>query len=471
LAAQTLDDAEETYPLYANHADVLGAQYGDQAIVTASYAGSTLTRTVRLIPNADGEQQLNFVFPSRGQWQPFADTLANAIAASATTLWAGGPNGLVSWNLSTGMSTTHQLGLPSTDVRAIAVVSDSQVWVGTANGLAKWDGVGWTTQNTGLAANAIRALAVGPNGWVYAGAYDALNGGVSVYNGNTWQPLPDVNGALPNLVTALAVDSAGHLWVGTDGYGATRWNGSSGQTFATQNGLSSDVVSGLAIESDAVWFSTRAYINANGVWGGVSRYSLISQTWTTYTQTTQTHGLNVNDVLGVVVDKDGLKWFNTLGGGISSFDGLNWWHDSTNTGLASNVVHSLRAHADGTLWAASSGGVNRFTRGVPGSAPVISQVAITPVISRLGEPITFRADATDTDTQGGMGILAYEWHSSLDGALGSEGTFALRRGQLRPGLHTISVRALDDEGVWSATLTTTLTIENPRLVFLPFIRR
>ena len=43
--------------------------------------------------------------------------------------------------------------------------------------------------------------------------------------------------------------------------------------------------------------------------------------WTTYTAE---NGLVANHVVGIAVDKDNVKWFGTMGGGVSSFDGTIW---------------------------------------------------------------------------------------------------------------------------------------------------
>lgn len=49
----------EDYPYYSLRASQIGAKYGDVVILTASFLTHTVTRSMRLIPNNEGEQMVN----------------------------------------------------------------------------------------------------------------------------------------------------------------------------------------------------------------------------------------------------------------------------------------------------------------------------------------------------------------------------------------------------------------------------
>jgi ligand-binding sensor domain-containing protein len=71
--------------------------------------------------------------------------------------------------------------LPSNDVFAIAIDGQGNKWIGTGDGLAKFDGVNWTvynTSNSGLPSNAVLAIAIDGlgNKWIGTGG-----GGLAVY--------------------------------------------------------------------------------------------------------------------------------------------------------------------------------------------------------------------------------------------------------------------------------------------------
>ncbi len=61
---------------------------------------------------------------------------------------------------------------------------------------------------------------------------------------------------------AVALDGA--VWFGTDGYGASRFDGKTWTTYTTANGLISNTIRAIAVTKDgALWFATNS---------GVSRY-------------------------------------------------------------------------------------------------------------------------------------------------------------------------------------------------------
>ncbi len=71
----------------------------------------------------------------------------------------------------------------------------------------------------------------------------------------------------------------------------------------------------------------------------------------------------------------------------------------------------------------------------------IDEVAPSP--AEEGKEVTLKGHGVDPD--GGL-IVKYEWRSNLDGYLGSSQEL---KAYLRPGVHEISFRVMDDEGTWS----------------------
>src|SRR5688572_28334692 len=73
-------------------------------------------------------------------------------------------------------TTTGEKGLPNSSVTAIAQTTDGYLWVGTYNGLARFDGerfVKYYPENTPALKHArIRRLAVGPDGTLWISAHD-----------------------------------------------------------------------------------------------------------------------------------------------------------------------------------------------------------------------------------------------------------------------------------------------------------
>lgn len=459
--------AVEPYPYYALSADEIGAKFGDVVTLTVTYRGNTLTRAVRLLPDSvNGEQRASFAFPASGHWERWTE-LPNvqALTAAGNDLWVGTAAGLFRWDVTTDISETQATGLPAAGVQALAAGPDGSIWAGGPAGLARYRNGAWTTQATGLASSNIRGLAIATDGSVWAGASGATTGGISRFDGAAWQPQPDFNGPLPNTVLTLATDRAGGIWVGTDGAGASRWDGTTWRTFRAADGLASDIVYGIAADDASAWFGTFSYLDATGAYGGAGRYDLANDAWARYTTT---DGLAFDDVAAVAVDAAGRVWFGTWGGGVSLFDGRNWWTFDGATGLSSNFVRALTTGPDGSLWAGTRAGVDRFRPGPGAAPPVVEQVTVTPTSSRQGPALLFRAEARSGT---GRTIVDYEWRSDVDGALGSEASFVIPMQRLTSGAHRITVRAVDDAGQWSEEQSTAVVFELPRYIYLPQLLR
>jgi murein DD-endopeptidase MepM/ murein hydrolase activator NlpD len=83
---------------------------------------------------------------------------------------------------------------------------------------------------------------------------------------------------------------------------------------------------------------------------------------------------------------------------------------------------------------------------------------------------SFIGAAEDTDSDGtGDPIVAYEWQSNLDGILSTQAEFTATARMLSSGVHTITFRAQDNEGIWSQEDAWPLTIESLYRVHLPLI--
>ncbi len=117
-------------------------------------------------------------------------------------------------------------GLPSREVRSVAVDGQGNIWVGTPQGAAVWDGKelrSFTTVNTGnaLASNNVYRVRVDASDRVWL----LCDGGLSVFDqvANSWQTYkPQNSGLIPNpqglsnFYTGLAVsDRLGRVLVGT----------------------------------------------------------------------------------------------------------------------------------------------------------------------------------------------------------------------------------------------------------------
>jgi ligand-binding sensor domain-containing protein/signal transduction histidine kinase len=136
-------------------------------------------------------------------------------------------------------------GLPQNSVTCIAQTRDGYLWVGTANGLARFDGVRFTTfrvgDSLGLRSNRILCLYEDTGGALWVGTE---GGGLARYERGQFTSLTSADGLASDTVLCLGEDQAGALWVGTDS-GLNRRQGGNLTTFYKTDGLPDDRVNAI----------------------------------------------------------------------------------------------------------------------------------------------------------------------------------------------------------------------------------
>lgn len=114
--------------------------------------------------------------------------------------------------------------IPDDRVHAIAFDKNNHLWLGSREGVTRFDGKVWKTWNTNnsaLGANYVMAISVDPtnnNIWVASRPLTSpTEGRISVFNGSSWQVYSTVNSGLAsNFVTDIAVDHNGVKWIASN---------------------------------------------------------------------------------------------------------------------------------------------------------------------------------------------------------------------------------------------------------------
>jgi ligand-binding sensor domain-containing protein/signal transduction histidine kinase len=207
--------------------------------------------------------------------------------------------------------------LPHNNVLAIFEDSEDDVWVGTQGGLLRLSpSAASTVTGPDGAPQGINTIYQDPGGVLFVAA---LNGRLFQVSGNTLipAPLPDALRGLP--VRNAFRDSAGGLWMGTDGQGVARWDGATVVRYSMKQGLVNDFTRAFCEDRDgSIWIGTD---------GGLSRWSA---------------------------------------GGFQSF--------GTNDGLAYGSIRALLLDRGGSLWVATDGGLSRFREGKFRSDPLLDRL-------------------------------------------------------------------------------------------------
>jgi diguanylate cyclase (GGDEF)-like protein len=243
--------------------------------------------------------------------------------------------------------------LPQATVNTVRQTRDGYLWLGTYEGLVRWNGLSFQTfdrDNTpALRLSAIWTLLEDRAGTLWVGT---LGAGLVRYDGRSFAADGPLRELANDSVFALVEAAPGSLWIGT-GRGLFRMTPSGLWNVPLPAGLPSSVVRSLVPTSDgALWVGTEA--------AGLLRFD--QGTWRRYGAA---EGLAHPGVTSLAASPEGDLWVGTLGG-LQRFDGTRFETFGTESGLQNLRVWALRFDRDpqaGTqdLWVGTEGGgLHRF---------------------------------------------------------------------------------------------------------------
>ncbi|MCC6168073.1 MAG: hypothetical protein IT329_12680 [Caldilineaceae bacterium] len=309
------------------------------------------------------------------QWAPVFE-LSSAIhelAVVAGEVWIGSAEGLYRYD---GSTPTLVDALGRQPVFAL-LVDRGVVWAGAQNGLwrlreGRWAQVGRSEANF---AQGVYVLLVDRGGALIVGTPYGL--GWRLREGVAWQWFETVDErGEPALVQALAEDTLGRIWAGTDGAGAfalrLRDQHVDHAGFTGDANLTTRFVRDLAVDRDgSVWFATPA---------GIFRYQ--GHMWVTDVQGESAEDArnHINDLL---VDRSGVLWVATGGGGVRRKQGPGG--PETVYTAAEGVTGSvlvLEEDRQGAIWAGGFDGLYRYAGGA-WATPVAAADLPNPVVTTL----------------------------------------------------------------------------------------
>lgn len=282
-----------------------------------------------------------------------------------------------------------------------SIYADGKVmWVGTSGGVVRYDTEKQDYKlydaRNGLLSNGI--FYVGRlNGRIAVGTY---GGGLSLLDqaDQTWDTFNVPDGLGDAFVYDALSASNGDLWIATWS-GANRVRGGDLKDRSkwdiytvenTQGGLPNDWVYGLAEGKNGdIWFATEGGLarfragkweNWNHAKGLGAPYDKVkdsiqfksdpSQVSAHHAKQKQEMGLqkvdvayNPNYIVSMKVDREGVVWVGTWGGGLSRYDGSNWSTYTTAEGLPGNHVFMLYIDPKQRMWVGTNGGLALFKDG------------------------------------------------------------------------------------------------------------
>jgi signal transduction histidine kinase/ligand-binding sensor domain-containing protein/DNA-binding response OmpR family regulator len=283
-------------------------------------------------------------------------------------------------------------GLPQNSIQAVLQTSDGYLWIGTQEGLVRFNGVEFKVFNKdntdAIRHNDVRVLYQDSRGTLWIGTF---GGGIASYRDGQFTAYSVRNGLSNNSVTTILQDHNGDLWVGTIN-GLNRFTGGRFEVFTRKEGLSDNEIQALAEDAHGrLLIATGSGLDAMS--GGrisdasqsISKKSAITVLFFDRQQNlwigTEGHDLSVSrsgkmfhygkaqglpdaPIHTIFQDNQGTIWIGTQGKGICRLASQRFECYSIQNGLSGDYVETITQDREGNLWVGTeTGGLNRFKEG------------------------------------------------------------------------------------------------------------
>ncbi len=278
---------------------------------------------------------------------------------------------------------TVQDGLPENSVFSMLQDHLGFLWLGTQNGLVKYDGYNMKIYTSdadnlhSIKGRSIFTLHEDRSGNIWAGTRE---NGLNKFNRATeqftnYRHVPGDSASLGNnFVFFIHEDQKGFIWVITRDQRLKRLDPQTG-TFThyehdpeDPNSLSANSISVFGISF--LVFSFLEDRNSNiwfGTTNGFNRYNHKTDSFTQYLPDSENSGsISGNIITSILESKDGQLWIGTIGGGLNRYDPqtdsfTNFINDPEDpNSIVDNTVAHLFEDEAGTLWLGTQGGLDRM---------------------------------------------------------------------------------------------------------------
>jgi len=243
---------------------------------------------------------------------------------------------------------TQAQGLPQDTIRAITQTTDGYLWLGTDEGLARFDGYDFVTftRNSGaLPNNSITALWPGKNGSLWIGTPN----GLVRYRDRHFTIFTTRDGLPDNAITSLFQDHTGALWV-VAGISLSRFQDGKFNSYPAK--------SLLPLQAVRTVYEDRQHTLWVAGFGG-----LIKMKDEKFIPVLSPKDTNGDVITAMLQDPNGRLWIAGSKGLIElSPEGRIKRFDSRN-GLPDNLVRALLQDHSGNLWAGTNEGLSRLENG------------------------------------------------------------------------------------------------------------
>lgn len=442
-----------------------------------------------------------------------AALLASLVLSAATAEALDPERALTQYVQSVWRAPTH---LPHDDVSAIAQTRDGYLWIGTVEGLARFDGVRSLVFDKGntpeIRNNWIRALREDREGRLWIGTF---GGGLVCRDGVRFVSYGAAEGLPADVIYTIFEDAAGHVLVGTQGKGLFRFEAGRFVSEPGSEELAARSVRAFALEPGGVlWIGTETglfrrdpgegasfvrqrglpndeilslALTEEGLYCGTERKGLVGMVGGHFSSITTRDGLAHDRVWSLAVDRDQNLWIGTDGGGLQRLSRGRLSTFSTRSGLSNDYVWALLEDREGSLWVGTNGGgLNQLRNGGVVSLTMregLPSDFVWAILRARDGSLYLGTEDRGLSRRKGETTTTFSLREGLDGSVrallqdsrqqlwigGSLGLFRLEQGRVRPvpllpGAGTVHALAEDPSGMlWVGTTTGLKSLEGSRV--------
>ncbi|UCH95127.1 MAG: protein kinase [Candidatus Aminicenantes bacterium] len=293
-----------------------------------------------------------------------------------------------SWN--------EEKGLPQSSVWTILQTSDGYLWIGTEEGLARFDGLKFTVFNedntNALTSNYICCLYEDSKKNLWIGT---LGGGLLVYKNGNFKRFTEKEGLLHHIIYYIHEDPSDNIWIGTDEGGLYQWDeqANSFTVYKKGKGLADNVIRSISSDSNGnLWVGTPKglcclkderfihypikkasdpeNISVNiifedsnkNLWIGTNRgiYQMREGKFILY----KINNNPLTTIRRIFEDRDKNLWIATTGLGLVRYYNGKFSILTKKDGLSGDDILSITEDREGNLWVGTAyGGLNRLKDG------------------------------------------------------------------------------------------------------------
>jgi ligand-binding sensor domain-containing protein/signal transduction histidine kinase len=284
---------------------------------------------------------------------------------------------------------TENSNIPQDSILSMIQTHDGYLWVGTYEGLARFDGLHFTVfdkSNTPeMQNNGMMVMAEGADGAIWIGTPN----GLLCRRDGSFRNFTISDGLSSDFILALGRDARGALWIGTT-KGLNRYEHGVFTSFTIGDGLDQGYISALCAGPDnAMWIGTSDGLfrydsgrflryelpggkPGNTVWAlcagrdktlwiGTAGGGLIRMRDGVFHAYSSRDGLSGNDIRIICEDSHGILWIGTGSNGLNRLEKEAFSHLGHPSGLGNDSLRTLVEDAEGSLWVGTyGGGLNRL---------------------------------------------------------------------------------------------------------------